>query len=133
MSKPEFFESAVPYCNGTQLSQAVSVEIEYHDANKPLLLLGAGKKFAFAVEPGGMLMSIQYSAVMPVDSTKDATKFLIDLYQKTALVSFGIVLLGSDRSLISRGYITSPGMSFRVGTNTVTKVGFIGDSRNFDS
>lgn len=129
MSKPVIYDNAACYVNGTLLVQATSIEVEYQDSDKSQLLLGAGKKFAFARIPGGRLMAITVDEVIPIDGIEyDFVKKYLD----TELVSFGVRFFGSSATVVSRGFLTTPHLSFGVGRTAGLKVGFIGDAVKFD-
>lgn len=119
--------------NGTLLVEATSIGITYMDSDEAISLLGLtindAPRRGVVIAPGGRMMSIDVAEARPIAG---ATVDVISLYLDATEVELTAVMLGSGESLITRGFIKSPGMSGEVGQSLVTKWSFLGYAAKFE-
>lgn len=134
MSRPVIYDNAAVFINGALMVESTSVELQYQDSDASILLLGGGKANLFARSPGSRLMSITTEMAVPTEGTGAVRPGqLIERYLNSELMSFGVRLFGSGATLVSRGFLTAPSMTFAVGRSAAYKIGFIGTAAKFDA
>lgn len=132
--KPEIYDQAAIAINGSLASEATAIAVQYLDSDESIALLGltinGAPRRGVIVAPGARMVQIDVSEFVPVAGTN---LDILGLYLDSTEVELTVVMLGSGKSLITRGFIQKPNVTAAVGQNLVSKWTFIGYAAPFEA
>lgn len=124
MAEPKIYENAAVFVQGVLLAESTSIGVTYEDGDRPLVLLGG----RFGIDAGSRIMRVAVAEAIPVGFP---AYDVVASWLNAVEVQFAVQLLGSGRRMTSRGFITTPSMTFGVGQNAAISYGFIGKAEPF--
>lgn len=134
MADVSIYDQIAIAVNGTLLTEATTISISYVDSDEVIALLGltinGAPRRGVVVAPGGRYMVVEISEGVRSAGSDIAVD---QLYLDAEEIGLNAKMLGSGRSLDSRGFVKSPGLNTGYGRPLVSAWSFVGYAAAFAS